>query len=618
MGVIRNIFIIVVIQLAIFSTSWSQETPQVHKINGSKYYLHVVEPGNTLYGISRLYNLAIDEVLKANPVVESEGLKVNQTLLIPVTGDNKKSLGGLVEETDEFMIHEVQPKETLYAISKKYDITLNVLLNANPEIREDGLKAGGKVKIPVEKVQTEEKAFIESAEPDSLKAHIVEKGQTLYAISKQYSVSVEALMKSNVGLNSEIKEGMAIRIPGTKITVRQAPKDTTVAEKDSVVRFVPDTNSSFVRVALLLPIQPVFPDSSTKHDFKIDEVQRLAISFYRGFVHAIDSLAAKNKVRFEVELLQSGVDTAHCSSLLRSGKLDSFDVVVGPFYTDQFMMVADYLRPKGTPTICPVPKPSKILFGRPNAMKTTPSESMQWDAIAEFLALNAKDSNVVVVNSNKITDADRVEFFKSRYTVAKDLPDTFINDAIREVKLWDINRETLTMRFPDSGSYVVVVPSDNKVFVTKLLADLYNMQYEIKDKYRFRLIGPEEWRKYAADLDIEQLHALNVTIPVTEYMDFDDYRINMFFKHYRNTHGYEPDRFTLTGFDLGNYLINQMAFNRLDWYVTPEKFQFQGLLMNFHFHRVIDQSGVENQSVDLYEYDSFKLKPYISWPIQEK
>jgi len=109
-----------------------------------------------------------------------------------------------------------------------------------------------------------------------------------------------------------------------------------------------------------------------------------------------------------------------------------------------------------------------------------------------------------------------------------------------------------------------------------------------------------------------------VTIPVTEHMDFDDYRINMFFKRYRNTHGYEPDRFTLTGFDLGNYLINQMAFNRLDWYATPEKCQFQGLLMNFHFHRVIDQSGVENQSVDLYEYDSFKLKPYISWPIQEK
>lgn len=594
----------------------AQETPQVHKINGSKYYLHVVEPGNTLYGISRLYNVSIDEVMGSNPIVKTDGLKVNQTLLIPVTGDNKKSLGGLVDETDEYITHAVQPKETLYAISKKYAISLDALLNANPQIREEGLKANAQVKIPVAKVEQKQQEFIQSAVLDSLEAHIVEKGQTLYSISKLYNVRVEDLMSANAGLTTTLNEGMAIRIPGRLVVLPEPERQDTQELEDTVVTHVPDA-ASIVRIGLLIPVQPTFPYSSNRHDFQISEAQRVSLGFYRGFVHAVDSLAAKNNVKFEVKLINSGQDTAMIRSLIAKGAFDNIDIAVGPFYTDQFVVVAAYLKQKGVPAICPIPKPSKILFGKPNAIKTTPSESMQLDAIAEFLAANYQDSTVVVVNSNKLPDQDVVEFFKSRYAVAMNVPDTFITDAVREVKLWDITRETLTMRFSDSGSYTLVVPTTNKVFVTKFLSELYNLQYESEGKCRFRVIGLEDWQKYDTDLDIQQLHDLRVTIPVTGYLDFTDYRVNAYYKQYNQQYGYEPTRFTLMGFDLANYLITQMAFNRDDWFKTPEEFQFQGILMDFHFHRVMPQSGIENQSVELYEYSGFKLKPFAKWPVQK-
>lgn len=616
MGVIRNIFVFLFFLSIIPLSTLGQEKPQVHKINGSKYYLHVVEPGNTLYGISKLYNLSIDGILISNPVVKDEGLKVNQTLLIPVTSDNKKGLGGLIEENENFIVHAVQPKETLYAISKKYEITLDALLNANPQIREEGLKANSHVKIPLAKIEPEQEEFIQSAELDSLQAHIVEKGQTLYSISKKYGVSVAELTEANSELVDGLKEGMAIRIPGKVVVLPPKTVEKIREAQDTIVTHVP-SSGAVVRIGLLLPIQPTFPDSLNKHDFKIKEAQRVSLGFYRGFVHAVDSLAAKNKVKIEMKLISTGQDTSRINALITSGELDGLDIAVGPFYTDQFIYIAEYLKKRGVPTICPIPKPSKILFGKPNAIKTTPSESMQLDAMAKFLALNYKDSNVIVVNSNKLPDQDAVAFFKSRYAVAMNVPDTVITDVVREVKLWDITRESLTMRFSDSGSYTLVVPTTNKVFVTKLFSELYNLQYETDDKYRFRVIGLEEWQKYDTDLDIQQLHALRVTIPITGLLDFSDYRVIAYFKQYKQQYGYEPTRFTLMGFDLADYLITQMKYNRDAWFKSPEEFQFQGILMNYHFYRVMPESGIENQSVELYEYNAFKLKPFAQWPTQK-
>src|SRR5690606_38602018 len=129
---------------------------------------------------------------------------------------------------------------------------------------------------------------------------------------------------------------------------------------------------------------------------------------------------------------------------------------------------------------------------------------------------------------------------------------------IKEIKLWDVNAETVKMRFPDSGSYVLIVPSTNTVFITKFLTELYNLTYREKGKYHFRLIGMTEWQKLDEDIDIRHLHGLNVTLPLVSYVDFRNYKVNNFYKNYRKQFGFEPNGFTLQGFDLAGYLMNEL------------------------------------------------------------
>ncbi|MEZ4722523.1 MAG: LysM peptidoglycan-binding domain-containing protein [Flavobacteriales bacterium] len=601
----------------------AQETPAVHKINGKKYYLHVVEKGNTLYGISRQYAVTVEQIEGENSEALKEGLKENQTLLIPVTAENKKELGP-VEQKQDFLIHRVQPKETLYSICKLYNSSLEDVLKANPDVAESGLKSDSEIKIPVKQIQV--KAEVKAiAKPDSLKGHIVQKGETVYGISKLYNVNAEELNRVNNGFPIGLKEGAVIRVP-VRPPMQQVkpvqsgkatPKVNDTLPKETLVRPKTLDSSGSYRIGIMLPMNPTFPDSSNQHNFKISEPSRVSLNFYRGFQYALDSLYRNYEVDIKVLLFHVSKDSGSLDRVLNDSSFKQVDVVVGPLYTDQFERVADRLKTRGVPVICPVPKPSKLLFKRPNTIKTTPSESMQLNSIAELLAKQYGDSNVILVNSNRFQDQENVEFFKTRYRSVMGVPDTFAGEVIKEVKFWEVNYETLRMRFPDSGKYTLMVPSSSPVFITSFISQLYNLVDRTDSMYQFRVIGMEDWRKLDEDIDIRHLHRLNVTIPVTSYVDMRDYKVSAFYRAYFSRFGYEPDGFTIQGFDLAHYLLEQLTFRPQEWMSKPEQTPYQGIVENYDFARVVPGSGVENRFVRLYEYKNYRLKPYANWPYRK-
>jgi LysM repeat protein len=622
MGIIGRFLMVAFFCLISFSELIAQEVPSVHKINGKKYYLHVVEKGNTLYGIARQYSITVGDIQRENKDALVEGLRENQTLLILVTDDNKKDLTPVIQTTD-FLIHKVQPKETLYSISKQYNSSLESILLANPEVKENGLKTDAEIKIPLKSVQVSEAAKVQ-AKPDPLASYTVKKGETAYGIAKSQGVSLDELAVANSLFPTGIREGMVIRIPKPRSSVAPVVKESTQndgAESPKQVETAVTPNlqtldSNTYHIGLLLPMNPVSPNSGREAQFTISEHARVALSFYRGFQFGVDSFSQKLSVKCKITLYSVGNDSASLKAFTSKAEFDSLHVLVGPFYTDQFEKVATKMAQHGGIAICPMPKPSKLLFRHPNAVKTTPSESMQLNSLAEYIASEMKDSNLLLVNSNKFQDQENVEFFKTQYARACGVPDTFSGDAIREIKLWNINYETMKMRFRDSGSYVLIVPSTNRVFITKFLSELYNLTYREPGKYHFRLIGLSEWQKLDEDIDIRHLHQLNVTLPLVSYVDFRNYKINNFYKSYHQKFGFEPDALTLQGFDLAAYLLSELTYSPTEWLQAPEKYRYDGILDVYDFKRIMADSGIENRFIKLFEYDNYTLKEFAQWPIQ--
>ena len=113
---------------------------------------HEIQPGETLYGISHSYGITIAEIEAANPGL-SENIMAGQVIVIPkatVIVQNKKDKN--VKQIGVPVCKEmyiVQKKETLYGIARDHGVTLEALLEANPELSLDKkLKKGYELCIP--------------------------------------------------------------------------------------------------------------------------------------------------------------------------------------------------------------------------------------------------------------------------------------------------------------------------------------------------------------------------------------------------------------------------------------------------------------------------------------
>lgn len=102
---------------------------------------HVVEPGQTLYFISKKYNLSVPELRKSNPaILDDLIIKPGQELLIPIKNVPTKV------DVDNYKIHVVQTNETLFSISKMYAVKVDDLITLN-NLETPSINIGQELKV---------------------------------------------------------------------------------------------------------------------------------------------------------------------------------------------------------------------------------------------------------------------------------------------------------------------------------------------------------------------------------------------------------------------------------------------------------------------------------------
>ena len=105
---------------------------------------HVVKMKETKFGISKKYNISIEELERLNPQI-IEGLEVGQVLKIK---ENNVEEVIAIKETKSSNFYIVKSEETLYSLSKKLSVSEDKLIELNPEIKL-GFREGMVLKIPL-------------------------------------------------------------------------------------------------------------------------------------------------------------------------------------------------------------------------------------------------------------------------------------------------------------------------------------------------------------------------------------------------------------------------------------------------------------------------------------
>lgn len=146
--------------LLVPDTNKAVATKLVEKSEKTASGTHEVLAKETLWGISKKYNVSVDELKKANPALETEDLKIGQQLIIPSnqTLIAEKQPEIIQNANDVEVVVEVQPKETKYAIAKRYGITVAELEKQNPFIKGK-LPVGYVLKIKTSKEKADAAAL---------------------------------------------------------------------------------------------------------------------------------------------------------------------------------------------------------------------------------------------------------------------------------------------------------------------------------------------------------------------------------------------------------------------------------------------------------------------------
>ena len=133
---------------------------------GTETY-HTIAPGETLYRLTVKYNTTAKAICDANPGLSADNFRIGQVIRIPaaqaegeattpVRQEPQTAIQGPVESRCREM-HKVKRRETVFSISRKYGITEEELIAANPEIKDkEKVKRGTLLCIPYPAAQEQQ------------------------------------------------------------------------------------------------------------------------------------------------------------------------------------------------------------------------------------------------------------------------------------------------------------------------------------------------------------------------------------------------------------------------------------------------------------------------------
>jgi LysM repeat protein len=183
-------------------------TPLTSNEQDADYTYYTVEVGETKFGLQRKYGVSIADLEKDNPQIVNM-LKAGERIRIRKSKNTVvESVASTSRQRNESS-HQVVAGETLYAISRRYAITLNQLVEANQGKLGEFLQIGQILSIP-------EDAEVATISSDNKHTHIVERGETKYGLSKKFNTTIAELEQLNPHIQRMLRAGDQIIIPGQK------------------------------------------------------------------------------------------------------------------------------------------------------------------------------------------------------------------------------------------------------------------------------------------------------------------------------------------------------------------------------------------------------------------
>ncbi len=364
----------------------------------------------------------------------------------------------------EYFFHAVLRGQTLFSIARAYGVTVDDILEENPDVNPQQMRSDQIIRIPVIKEIDPNKVQSSTVTETEYISHQVRRRETVYGISRQYGITENELLGHNPQIRSGLKTNMILKIPREKPTtlhfieyrVPQLQTIYSITREFNVsleeleklnpelreglkagqilkipVDYTPETNPPFVmdqeelttpkipqatafdpwcndpelknyyNIALLIPLYLDNIDEEGEIDDLVKERTYSYIEYYEGIMIALDSVRAMGA---DIRLTVYDVTDSEVKArnAIWQPEMAGMDLIIGPFFDNVFKVVADYAKNKNIPIVAPFQADNPEVLARyPLMFQTTPDIETQMKDMAAYVVENYPEENIILVHNNQ-------------------------------------------------------------------------------------------------------------------------------------------------------------------------------------------------------------------------
>lgn len=486
---------------------------------------HTVVAKETLYGLSKKYNVSIEDLKKANPQLNNRALQIGDILVIPdkSTPSNLNRISEYDssinlqrkqnEENSEYIFITVEPKQTLYGLSKKYNTTIKAIKSLNPSLDKNGPKIGEVLKIPNNS-----------------------KVQDKITYSHVYNQNDQNTRNEPKNVNSESKDEKegANNLNQTETRVNNGEEKEPINLNNNKSETVSDLEfkKEGVNIVMFLP----FHTGETSNNAE----KRIATQFYSGVKLAMDSLSNKGK-KIHVKIFDSSNNKEY-QEIINTYNFSNTNLIIGPLFKSDLLAITEKI--KKVPIISPF------------------SSSDDLDDYENLILYNTKDQILV----EKIVDEMMKKYADEKVYILYD--DDHYKAAMyfqSLVKEKSSNAEIVLTKNAED-----IIPDRNLVTneYNKIYAILFSNQEPIVNKYLDTIVMYQSNQVnpislfYSSLFDNskyeEKLLDLGLLYLDTNYVNEYGFNEQKMLKMYTKEYCHMPDKYAIAGFDVTYDILSRV------------------------------------------------------------
>ena len=400
--------------------------------DGKVFYSHVVLERQTLYSISKAYNVTQEEIFEANPGLKETGLKKNAIIMIPTQSEVKETIQQKQEDAVEATgasiqkIHTVRWYETLKDIAAKYNVTESEIISAN-NLKDGKIKNRQKLIIPtigstVERITTESEAEI-----------------------------VQEVEEEDMNLETAFDD-----------KDEEEETATTILSK------------STIQATVLLPLKATGNSSSKSN-----------MDFYSGLL-----LAARELGESGINIDMNVYDIANGSFGATRDELETSDMIIGPVAAGDINRLYT-VAPGIKALVSPLDPKAEQLTERYSTMVHAPAPRMaQYEDVANWIKEDLMPGDkVIVISEKEARKGDEGRILRAVIDSAHITYTPFSYSILEGRKI----QEPLETEMTTEGFNRVVVASESEAFVNDVVR---NLNLTIHNKFNVVLYAPAKIRTF--------------------------------------------------------------------------------------------------------------------------